>query len=132
MGLCAAVSAGGELPKDTNSLKTLTVEQAKVLAADNGTRGGLRGVALAIDLSLNGLTDLSAEVASELARHEGRLSLNGLTVLSDEAAEALAKHKGRVRLNGIKTLSRQSSQSLAKLQAGRSPTGLPIVGLGSV
>jgi hypothetical protein len=41
---------------------------------------------------LDGLTSLSPEVATELARYEGWLSLNGLTSISDAAASALAPH----------------------------------------
>jgi hypothetical protein len=75
--LCAGVAVGQELPKDTNEIKTLTVDQAKELSTHKGW------------LSLNGLTTLSPEAAKALAEHEGGLSLDGLTTLSDEAAKAL-------------------------------------------
>jgi len=62
-------------------------------------------------LSLNGLTELSPEIAAILARHPAAggfgsadLRLNGLKGLSPEAAEALAAHEGKVLLYGLERL----------------------------
>ena len=52
--LCAGVAVGQELPKDTNEIKTLTVDQAKELSTHRGW------------LYLNGLTTLSDEAAKAL------------------------------------------------------------------
>ena len=76
--LCGVAVAADGLPKDTNEIKSLTVEQAKALAKQKGS------------LSLNGLTTLSVEAAKALAQHKGDLDLNGLTTLSIEVAKALA------------------------------------------
>ncbi len=73
--LCGVTCVPDELPKDTNEIKTLTVEQAKALAQHK------------YELSLNGLTTLSDEAAKVLAKHEGVLYLEGPTTLSGEAAK---------------------------------------------
>ena len=75
--LITGVAVGQELPKDTNEIKTLTVQQAKALAQHKGY------------LSLDGLTSLTDAAAKALSQHEGDLSLDGLTTLSDEQAKAL-------------------------------------------
>jgi len=99
--------------EETDQITTLTVEQAKTLARDKSGR-----------LLLNGLTSLSPEVATELARQEGWLSLNGLSGLSDEAAEALGQHKGYLHLDGLKTISDPAAQSLARHNGELSLNGL--------
>ena len=66
------------------------------------------------DLSLDGLSTLSAEVAEALARHKDDLYLGGLTTLSDDAAKALARHKGGLVLNGLTTLSDEAAKALAQ------------------
>jgi len=48
-----------------------------------------------------------------LAGHEGALSFDGLTTLSDECASALAKCPHGISLDGIKTLSDQGVESLS-------------------
>ena len=119
-----------ELPKDTNQIESLTVEQAKKLVKEfpgvtvevtrdsgsyrlekclpvNGLKKLMPDVAQALagysrgPLFLNGLTTLSAEAAKALAQHKGSLSLIGLTTLSGEAATALAQHKGELQLASI-------------------------------
>ena len=52
--LCGVAVAADGLPKDTNEIKSLTVEQAKALAQQKGS------------LRLNGLTTLSAKAAAAL------------------------------------------------------------------
>ena len=63
-------------------------------------------------LSLNGLAELSPEVAAALAMHPpiprfgmADLRLNGLKKLSPRAAEALAGHQGMVQLDGLEELN---------------------------
>ncbi|MEX0671415.1 MAG: hypothetical protein WD060_13265, partial [Pirellulales bacterium] len=51
-----------ELPADTNTIKSLTVEQARKLAAE------FKGQ----QLSLNGLTTLDADTAKALAEFKGQ------------------------------------------------------------
>ena len=68
------------LPDDLNEIKTLTAEQATMLAQRDGR------------LSLPGLTTLSDEAAEALSKHQGRLFLNGRTELSDKQADLLKSH----------------------------------------
>ena len=100
--------SGKDLPSDTTTISTLSVEQADRLARREG------------DLDLDGLITLSLEVATALAKHEGSLSLNGLTSLSDKAADALAKHKDDLSLDGLTTLSPEAAEALAKHKGGLS------------
>jgi len=93
---------GKDLPSDTTTISTLSVEQADRLARREG------------DLDLDGLTTLSLEVATALAKHEGALTLSGLTLLSAEAAEALAKQRGELGLGGLTKLSPEVAGALAK------------------
>jgi beta-lactamase regulating signal transducer with metallopeptidase domain len=133
-----------ELPKDTNQIESLTVEQAKKLVEEfpgvtveiqfkgfgpyklekclpvNGLKKLAPDVAQALAgysrgaLILNGLTTLSDEAAKALAQHEGSLYLYGLTTLSDDAATALAQHKSNLYLNGLTTLSDEAAAALAQ------------------
>ena len=96
------VGLADELPWNTNEIKTLTVEQAEVLAKHEG------------GLYLNGLTAITPEVAEALAKHQGELDISGLTTITPEVAEALALHKGSLRLMGINKLSPEVAASLAK------------------
>jgi hypothetical protein len=58
------------------------------------------------DLSLNGLTRITDEVAGILSKHRGNnISLNGLYEISDVSAEALSKHDGNIELKGLKKIS---------------------------
>jgi hypothetical protein len=67
-------------------------------------------------LHLDGLATLSVETAKALAEHKADrdkyLSINGLTTLSDEAAEALASHQGKVSLAGLTKLSNRAAAAL--------------------
>jgi tartrate dehydratase beta subunit/fumarate hydratase class I family protein len=133
-----------ELPADTNTIESLTVEQARKLVEDfpgvtvevtskgfesyeleeclpvNGLKKLTPDVAQALagyskgPLLLNGLTTLSAEAAKGLAQHKGALSLAGLTTLSDEVAAALAQHEGALLLTGLTTLSAEAATALAQ------------------
>jgi beta-lactamase regulating signal transducer with metallopeptidase domain/ABC-type branched-subunit amino acid transport system substrate-binding protein len=131
-------------PADTNTIESLTVEQAKKLVKEfpgvtvelqlkgfgpvklenclplNGITKLTPDVAQALagysrgPLYLNGLTTLSAEAAKALAQHKGLLFLDGLTTLSAEAAKALAQRKGDLYLNGLTTLSAEAAKALAQ------------------
>jgi|688.fasta_scaffold07636_11 hypothetical protein len=73
-------------------------------------------------LSLNGLTELSPELAAALALHPpvpsfgyADLRLNGLKTLSPQAAEALSHHEGKVQLYAVEELdSVPLAQKLAR------------------
>ena len=73
------VGLADELPRDTNEIKTLTVEQAEALAKHKG------------ELWLSGLNTITPEVAEALAKCEGGLWLDNLTELTPAAAKALAE-----------------------------------------
>ena len=57
-------------------------------------------------LFLNGLTELTPEVAEILAAHRGWLHLGGLRSISPAVARALSKHQGWLFLNGIRVLKK--------------------------
>ena len=77
---CCGVGFADELSENTNEIKTLTVEQAEALPINDGDDY----------ISLNGLTEITPEVAEALAT-SGYLSLNGLTGITAEVAEVLAE-----------------------------------------
>jgi hypothetical protein len=112
-----------ELPKDTNQIESLTLEQAKKLAAE------FPGVTVAERvesmtsctpgcLPLNGLKSLDAATAQALAGFEGGgLYLNGLTRLDVATAKALAEFKGDwLSLNGLTTLDADIAKTLAEFK----------------
>ena len=65
-------------------VRELTVEQAEELAKYEDHLYLVKG-----DLSLDGLTKITPEVAEALAKHEGGLSLNSLTKITPEALKML-------------------------------------------
>lgn len=100
-------------PQNPGLVKPLTREAAAKLAQ---SRHWLR-----LDMQ----TELSAEAAEELAKHDGgRLFLGGLTELSDAAAEALAKHRGNLHLPGLKSVSDKAAEALAQHQGSLNLSGL--------
>jgi hypothetical protein len=100
------------LSRYAHELTALSLEDAKVLAAQNG------------DLSLVGLVEISDEAAAVLATHKGHLSLDGLATLSNEAAKALAQHEGDLFLNGLTAISDEAASVLAKHRGLLRLTGL--------
>jgi hypothetical protein len=115
-----------ELPKDTNKITSLTVEQAQRLAET--FPGVVIEVTVAKEklrlpncLPLNALKNLGADVARSLAGYsKGPLSLNGLTTLSDEAAKALAQHEGwDGQLPNLTALDSPDSVAIAQALATR-------------
>lgn len=56
-------------------------------------------------MELNGLRELTEQVASGLAGHEGVLLLDGLETLTSDCATHLCNHRGPVSVRGIKRLS---------------------------
>ena len=98
-----------ELPKDTNTIESLTVEQSRKLAAE------FKGV----NLFLDGLTTLDAATAKVLAEFKGQtLHLNGLTTLDTATAKAIAEFKGQpLCLNGLTTLDAATAKVLAEFKA---------------
>jgi len=100
-------------PQNPSIIKPLTRDVAAKLAQSRD--------ALRLDMQ----TELSAEAAEELAKHDGgRLFLGGLTELSDAAAEALAKHRGSLHLPGLKSLSDKAAEALTQHQGSLNLSGL--------
>ena len=98
-----------ELPKDTNTIESLTPEQARKLAAE--FKGDYH-------LSLNGLTTLDAATAKALVEFKCiQLYLNGLTTLDTATAKALAEFKGgRLDLFGLTTLDAVTAKALTEFK----------------
>jgi hypothetical protein len=143
-----------ELPKDTNTIESLTVEQAKKLVEEfpgvtvevevkglgispcrdslplNSLRNLVPDVAQALagysrgPLILNGLAALDAETAKALAQQKGFLLLEGLATLSADAAKSLAQHKAPLLLGGVTALSDEAAESLAQHNGPLSLNGL--------
>lgn len=67
------------------------------------------------ELSLNGLLELTPDVASALSSHTYRLELNGLKSVSDEVAEILSRHEGDLGLDGVRELSSVAAERLSRL-----------------
>jgi hypothetical protein len=143
-----------ELPKDTNQIESLTVEQAKKLVEEfpgvtvevevkglgispcrdslplNSLRNLVPDVAQALagysrgPLILNGLAALDAETAKALAQQKGFLLLEGLATLSADAAKSLAQHKAPLLLGGVTALSDEAAEALAQHNGPLSLNGL--------
>ena len=133
-----------------NGLKTISPEAAEALAVHEGKvllygLERLDSVPLARKLALQwgelrlGLTELSPEIAAELARHRGDegdqarpgvthrradgaasvLRLDNIQSLSPETAEALSAHEGVLVLNGLVSLDPVVAAALAKRVGNR-------------
>jgi hypothetical protein len=129
-----------ELPADTNTIESLTVEQARKLAnAFPGVEVEIKERSKIIDLSgerlrfrytclpLNGLRKLDADTAKALAEFKGDLYLEGLTTLDAGAAKALAATKNwDGDLSRVTALDSPDSVAIAQALATRKgPLRLP-------
>ncbi len=66
------------------------------------------------ELGLNAVAELTPVAAKVLGKtHEGVLGLNGLTDISADVAKALSAHRGMIGLTGITTLSPAAATALA-------------------
>jgi beta-lactamase regulating signal transducer with metallopeptidase domain/ubiquinone biosynthesis protein UbiJ len=110
-----------ELPKDTNTIESLTVEQAKKLVEEfpgvtvEFTTKGFGPYKVGNCLPLNSLKNLAPDVAQALAGYsKGPLILNGLTAIDAETAKALAEFKGQMLdLSGLTALDADTAKALA-------------------
>lgn len=123
-----------ELPNDTNTIETLTVEQARRLVRPKVLQG-LPGVEVPDQrraLPLDGLTTVDAETAAAIAEFSpprpgptSGLFLNGLTTLDVAAAAALAGFKGdNLHLDGLTAVSGDVAEALAQYKNHLSLNGL--------
>jgi hypothetical protein len=87
-----------ELPKDTNKIESLTVEQAKRLADTfPGVPVGSEDRFCACGLPLQSLKIVDADVAKALSGYRGNaILLTGLTTIDADVAEAFAGFRGTV------------------------------------
>ena len=132
MSLGHSLSLADELPEDTNTIESLTPEQARKLAKE------FPGVTVEFEikgfgkprvpdcLPLNGLKSLDAETARALAGYgKGPLVLSGLTTLDADTAKALAEFKGiRLDLSGLTTLDVCTAKALAEFRGQLHLNGL--------
>jgi hypothetical protein len=80
------------------------------------------------ELSLNGLTSLTEDLAAVLAKRGIRLELDGVTSLSPEIARKLSRKEpnvGWLLLNGLSSLTPDAAQALAE----DARQGLSLLGL---
>lgn len=118
-----AATAGGPesrpLPADTDTIESLTADQARVLVM-RGTGVRFRSDRYHADdmLLLRGLTSLDPQTAQTLADFRGRgVVLSGVTDLSPAAAAGLAAFRGdTLILDGITTLSVEVAGRLASFR----------------
>ncbi len=89
------------LPRDTNTLSVLRIEQATSLVKNHS------GV-----LQLNGLTSITPTVAGILARYRGVIFLNGLLSVPVQVATRLAKHRAPLYLGGIEQITEEARRAL--------------------
>lgn len=88
LAACALLIPVATFAQETGTLTTLTVEQARDIAAESATAlAKLPG-----ELVLEGITDLAPEAAAALATHEGRLHLTGLRTLGESTCATLQAH----------------------------------------
>lgn len=78
-------------------------------------------------LELDGLTEISHEIAVALARHDGDLSLNGVKMLDAVTASSLCELAGELQLNGLEQLSDDVAKALSQHEGGLSLRGLKTV-----
>jgi serine/threonine protein kinase len=64
-------------------------------------------------LVMSGLTTLTQDEATRLAKYRGFLQLDGIQYLSDEAAEALSQHEGGLSLRSLAVVSSHARSKLA-------------------
>lgn len=135
------MAAGPHRMIDFNGLKKLTSPALAVAVLSRygqGPHSSLNGVAeitddVAKELAeskgkLNGLPSLtsltSAPLAAKYAAQAGDLKFAKLTAISDDVAQALATHKGKLDLSGLQSLSDKAAKALARHDGELFLTGL--------
>ena len=90
-----------------DQLKELSVDTAKALAKNKCN-----------NLTLNGLTSLSEELADALSNYWGKLELNGITSLDKKTADALSCFAGEsIHLGSVDEISEDALVALAGVDA---------------
>ena len=98
-------SEGNDL--DLSFVENINPEVASIIAMHKGLVKGGAGM-----LILDGLVEVSSEVAVNLSEYEGPLSLNGLPELSEELAVNLSSHYGTLILNGLESINEEVADKL--------------------
>ena len=77
------------------------------------------------DIQLNGLKSISTDVALSLSKnHNGAIWINGIVDLSEDVASTLIHNTGWLYLDGLPTLSNEVLSSFSKFKHGLSLNGL--------
>jgi len=135
------LAAGPHRMIDFNGLKKLSSPAFAVAVLQRyqqGPHSSLNGVAEITDDvakalaeykgNLNGLPSLttlkSASLAAKYAAQPGDLKFAKLTTVSEDVAKALATHKGKLDLSGLQSLSEEAAKVLAKHDGELLLTGL--------
>lgn len=97
-------------PEDTSSIKSLTAEEANSLVTVMDFIRKEKGI------NLNGLTEISPEVAEKLALFKGRwtISLNGLDALDEDTARGFKNFKGYLNFEGLSSINQQTAKALSE------------------
>jgi hypothetical protein len=132
--LALSRSRADELPADTNTIKSLTPEQARKQARKLVTLSVEQARQLVerksgYILSIDGLKSLDVDVAKVLARSQNNwLFLNGLKTIDAETAKSLAGYKGHLGLNDVISLDVDTIRALAEVErAGLFFDGMPTI-----
>lgn len=104
----ADAPSAAAVPVRPQDLRTLSVDQARRIVEACSGKGYIY---------LSSLESLSAEAATELARHREYLSFNMLRTLSPEAATALAPFTGQLTFEPLEELSDDVAAALSRSRA---------------
>ncbi len=97
-----------DFPENTDEIKSLTVEQAADLVAENER---------VRYLALNGLISIDKDVAHELAKFSGyHLELGKLALIDNDVALELGKSKAQCLVLGLTSIDKDVAQELAKFK----------------
>ncbi len=128
LGFTAALA--DDLPSDTNTIESLTPEQARKLVEEfPGVEFTKRTkdseCTMGECLPLNSLETLDPAAAQALAGWQGNLLLDGLAMLDADTAKPLAEFRGFIlSLDGLTTLDAGAAQALARDGRNLSLNGL--------
>ena len=132
--LLGSPALADKLPADTNTIKSLTPEQARKQARKLVTLSVEQARQLVernsdYILSIDGLKSLDVDVAKVLARSQNNwLFLNGLETIDAETAKSLAGYKGHLGLNDVISLDVDTIRALAEVErAGLFFDGMPTI-----
>lgn len=113
-------------PEDTNKIQSITAEEAEDLVMVT------KFIKKDDYLLLNGLTELTPEVAAKLALFKGTtISLNGLTSLEVNSVMELKSFKGFLSFMGLSSIHQQTAKALRECDSEGVYLQVPTVGAAS-